>query len=775
MDEFQAAQLLQSRRTARVNFASFCEYIVPEEPPALHHRVICDALDKVISGEIRRLMIFCPPGSAKSSYSSVRFPPYYLGRNPTNNIICGSYGEGLSTTFGRKVRNIVDGKVYHELFDVSLAEDARAKGEWETVDGGSYYACGVGSGVTGRRADCGIIDDPVKGQKDADSILVRNETWNWYKSDFFSRLKPNASQIIIQCMTGDTRVTMSDGSYKDLKDINVGDNVATYDDGELSSSKVLNWKSQGNDSVYKIKTKSGIIARANERHPFLVEREGKLQWIRLKYLNVGESVLRVTGENGKTNFVAKMAAIKLPAAKGCVHRTTTKNDGLMEYVHHLQEKSPLLGLMQNSSTATVSALMTTICCSRVRMEDVLFASVAQKMQEILSTGTIFSALTTAMNRIKSEGFFATTVTWLSGAGKHQKYSSQQQDTSEFTLDAVESIEYDGVEEVFDIQVENTENFIANGLVSHNTRWHEDDLSGRILPEGWNGESGEFEGFDGQMWTVISMPAEACDNDILGREKGEWLWPDFFTPEVWEEIKHVQTNKGTDFRIWGSLYQQQPQPDVGVYFKREWFEEGRYKLGEHPETTDYGASDYAVSDGKGDYTEQGVAGFDKDFDLWFKDWWSGQTTADVWIDKQIKLAKKHKIYHWLSEVGVIRRAVEPFLNKRKTEMMRSGEGQFFTMHWMPHIGDKGANARAFQALCAEGKVHIPRCEWGDELIDQLVKFIPKTNFRDDKVDVCGLFGRILDTAFAPSTVTEVESVETDGYGFEEEQESTWMTA
>jgi len=94
--------------------------------------------------------------------------------------------------------------------------------------------------------------------------------------------------------------------------------------------------------------------------------------------------------------------------------------------------------------------------------------------------------------------------------------------------------------------------------------------------------------------------------------------------------------------------------------------------------------------------------------------------------------------------------------------------------MPHIGDKGANAKGFQALAASGMVHIPKCEWGDELVDQLVKFVPNTNYRDDKVDVCGLFGRILDKAFSPTSIQVVEKVVKDSYGLDDEQESNWKT-
>ena len=64
-----------------------------------------------------------------------------------------------------------------------------------------------------------------------------------------------------------------------------------------------------------------------------------------------------------------------------------------------------------------------------------------------------------------------------------------------------------------------------------------------------------------------------------------------------------------------------------------------------------------------------------------------------------------------------------------------------MDWIVSNKDKAANARSFQALLMQGKVYIPECAWGDELIEQLVAF-PYGRY-DDKVDVCGLFGRILD--------------------------------
>ena len=101
-----------------------------------------------------------------------------------------------------------------------------------------------------------------------------------------------------------------------------------------------------------------------------------------------------------------------------------------------------------------------------------------------------------------------------------------------------------------------------------TRWHEDDLAGRILGEEWNGESGTFTATDGEEWEVICIPAEAGDNDILGREKGEFLWTDYFTGDFWQNTKNSLLTHSPS--SWWSLYQQVPTPDEGIFFTRDKF-------------------------------------------------------------------------------------------------------------------------------------------------------------------------------------------------------------
>jgi hypothetical protein len=138
---------------------------------------------------------------------------------------------------------------------------------------------------------------------------------------------------------------------------------------------------------------------------------------------------------------------------------------------------------------------------------------------------------------------------------------------------------------------------------------------------------------------------------------------------------------------------------------------------------------------------------------------------------MQLCLDHDPMLWAAETGVIRRAMEPFV-KKEQQRRRA----FFKLEWLPANKSKAVNAKAFQALCSQGKVWIPYGPWGDELIAQLLKFTGRDDKRDDKVDVCGLFGRLLDQAFGPSQYHD-QLTEKDGhdYGYTDDDGSgDWRT-
>lgn len=442
----EAARELLKRRRARANLLDFARYMQPDYAAGEHHRVICDALERVERGEIDRLMIMAPPRHGKSALASRHFPAWYLGRNPKKQIITSTYAADFAADFGREVRNMLREKEYRNLFKTRLSEDSQSAGRWHTQEGGIYIATGVGGQLTGRGASIAIIDDPIRNREDSDSETIREKTWHWYTSTLYTRLMPGGAVVLIQ-----------------------------------------------------------------------------------------------------------------------------------------------------------------------------------------------------------------------------------------------------------------------------TRWHESDLAGRLL---------EAQASGGDKWHIVNLPAIS--------QNGSALWPEWYPVEALDRIRNA-----IGPRDWSALYMQNPQPDSGTFFQREWFR--HYNLGvQIPKMHTYITSDYAVRDGAGDFTEHAVWGVDAEGNLWALDWWSGQTASDVWIKELIGLIRKHKPLAYFGESGVIRHAIEPAL----TRSMRESR-TYCRMEWIPPIHDKPTRARGFQARASMGKVYVPNCEWGDRLVDQLIRF--PAGKHDDAVDCCSLIANAIDQA------------------------------
>jgi predicted phage terminase large subunit-like protein len=467
----EAAQELLSRRYAREDYEAFV-LRVSEHVPALHHQLLIRELEAVIRGEVTRLMVFMPPGAAKSTYASILFPPFFLGRNPDKNVICASYSQRLSSRFGKKCRNYVASTEFRAIFGFGLSGDTKAKDEWETAAGGEYTATSIDGAVTGRRGDLIVIDDPIKGRAEADSETIRDTGWEWWKSDLRTRLKPGGSIVLIQ-----------------------------------------------------------------------------------------------------------------------------------------------------------------------------------------------------------------------------------------------------------------------------TRWHEDDIAGRILPEDYAGESGDIISRDGETWRVVSLKAQAEEGDPLGRKPGEYLWPEWFSEKEFKLEKVIQGE-----RNWSALYQQRPSPETGNYFRRSWIQ---YYDIVPKHLAKYGASDYAVTAGGGDYTIHGVAGVDPNDDLYILDWYREQADSEEWVDELLDLMKQWKPSEWAEESGQIEKGVGPFIDKRQQE-----ERIYCYRKQFASVYDKATRAQAIRGRMAQGKVYFPRNKpWVTDLIKELMSF--PTGKYDDQVDTMALFGRMLSTMNKAKDTSKVE--------------------
>ena len=234
-----------------------------------------------------------------------------------------------------------------------------------------------------------------------------------------------------------------------------------------------------------------------------------------------------------------------------------------------------------------------------------------------------------------------------------------------------------------------------------------------------------------------------------------MWPEWFTPEFWDAVKRKQPP-----RNWAALYQQMPVPDEGTYFKRDWF----WRFDNAPKVRKYLTSDFAVTepedDSDPDYTEIGVHGAAKTDDGLTKiylgiDGWSGQSEPATWMDEYFNLVKRHKPLCEFAEVGVIRRSIEGFLKQKRRERKAIGR-----IEWMPHIGDKLANARALQGMAEMGLIGISSTPYGDHLLEQLLKF--PAGKHDDAVDMCAMMARVIDEAHPAVTLPHKPKAKPDRY-------------
>lgn len=161
--------------------------------PARHHRLIIAELEKVIRGECTRLMLFAPPGSAKSTYVNHLLVPHLFARLGAVHILGVSNTARLAERFSRRIHT------YIRENEATLGYRLRteAGGEWSVTNGGSYVAAGAGGVIVGTRADFVIMDDPISGREEADSELRRERVWDWYTGDLERRKNPDTPIILM--------------------------------------------------------------------------------------------------------------------------------------------------------------------------------------------------------------------------------------------------------------------------------------------------------------------------------------------------------------------------------------------------------------------------------------------------------------------------------------------------------------------------------------------------------------------------------------------------
>jgi len=191
----------------RGGFLTFVRAIWPEFITGSHHELVAQKLERVASGELKRLIVNMPPRHTKSEFASYLFPAWMIGKNPSMKIIQATHTTELAVGFGRKIKNLLERDDYRAIFpEAKLSMDSKASGRWDTDRGGMYYAVGVGSNLAGRGGDLIVIDDPHSEQT-AMSAHGFDDAWDWYTGGPRQRLQPGAAIVVVMTRWSDKDLT----------------------------------------------------------------------------------------------------------------------------------------------------------------------------------------------------------------------------------------------------------------------------------------------------------------------------------------------------------------------------------------------------------------------------------------------------------------------------------------------------------------------------------------------------------------------------------------
>ena len=167
------------------------------------HRAFADAMHKLENGTIRKLILVAPPRHGKTELCTKLFIPWWMGRNPADSVIFGTYNENFALDIGRDVRDRMLSPAFAQVFpDIRVREDSRAAGRLMVQQkvghlGGLITFAGRNGAITGRGGSLLCIDDPIKNRAEADSPKIRDTLWNWFQSVMKTRMMTDQSRILI--------------------------------------------------------------------------------------------------------------------------------------------------------------------------------------------------------------------------------------------------------------------------------------------------------------------------------------------------------------------------------------------------------------------------------------------------------------------------------------------------------------------------------------------------------------------------------------------------
>lgn len=733
-----------------------------------------------------------------SELVSTRLPGFWLAHNPDLPVALVSYATTLAYRNSRNARSVFESPHYQELFPACRPDPSNWRVQEWHVDQRKGYVLAVGAGgpITGHGFGLGIIDDPIENWAAAQSEVQRESIWQWWLGTFKTRMWEGGSIIFMMCMPGDTRVMMADGTWRNLDTIRPGEKVMTKENDALVPKKVEAFLPQGKAQILEIRTGNHQV-RATGNHPFLVETENGQEWRRADQLKNGDEIVTLGVWRGGTNHRQLSQEdcwlLGYMFGDGWITHHPREN-GTMRWVSCVAEgendehTNKVLKYFADrfgvrlrykpkaryyrSEVARIGRWLESLGlrgkAKKKRVPDLVFQLPLDLRIAFLEgfcdahgyTDSSQRATLTSNNgllihdlKLLSESCGYRTSNINRQSGEYQppgspeplwatlfrfSYSLTNRDTETFKTKKITGIRLAGVQPVYDLTVEDTHNFIAEGCVVHNTRWHEDDLAARILEQ-----EGRVE--EGGKWLVRSYPALADHDedaqDILGRDYGEALAPSRYTRGY---LVTLSTEVGP--LVWSAEYQQKPSPPTGRYFKIARISILNHERVPLPDTLPSEIGElidgYPVNVKKGvrfwDFaaTEEAKSGRDPD-------WTSGTLMAENDAKYYVLDQFRERLDPEQVEQMVLQTAqLDGRGVKIRIEQEPGASGKQVISHYIkllagfdvegvPSSGDKMVRAMPFAAQVNAGNVVLVKGEWNKAWLSEHAEF--NMGKHDDQVD------------------------------------------
>jgi predicted phage terminase large subunit-like protein len=567
----------------------------------------------------------------------------------------------------------------------------------------TFTALGTGQGTIGRRAHDLIADDIVD-EDHAYSETLRERLWSWWKNEFLTRLEPNGRVIVVGCLPGRAKVLMADGNWKCIRDVQQGELVWSRDGDTLHQAKVLAQIPQGESQTIEVQTARHSL-RATPNHPFLMLENGGAVWKKAEQLRIGDKIVtlsQVPRETSKRDINGRFLRreqfwlLGFLFGDGWIHHSPGRiqgfdvaksaypelNQRVCSTIEHWFDKRPVeskhgyyvvsssraarilinLGFDGSAKTKRIPKWIFTTRTSYRRaflqglvdsdghkflrgygyrielsnkdlIEDVYWLALTSGVRpgKILHRARLIRAPHSHKEQLSETWSIALTFI------KRQRYGCGM-----MAWERVEAVLPGITEPVYDLTIEGTSSFIANGYVVHNTRVHFLDLYGRLLKE--------KDENDNPLWHTIILPA--YDKQLAPLWEAKWPLA---------TLLGIKRELGSP--VFTAKYLGDPTPQEGATLKREWLnywsDEAEdkskrvYKLPVRDKLRIYQAWDLAISeDPSADWTVGLTLGVDMEGGIYLlhyeRDHWDFptqvkqvQVQAQIW--NPLKIAIESNAY------------------------------------------------------------------------------------------------------------------------------------